>query len=122
MVKARIIRLLAFALSLGALVAPSYSAQANTPLSTAFVSQTVGSGANFYFSDFSINKSNFLAQSESVTVTGLLESDPSFVRGPLAGATITISLQKVDPTNSNAKVGAPISAPTFAFELVGSTF
>ncbi|MEI6360362.1 MAG: hypothetical protein WCO50_08550, partial [Synechococcus sp. ELA619] len=109
MVKVRIIRVLAFALSLGALIAPAQQAQASTPLGNTFFSQVVGDGTNFMFSEITINKGNFLAQSESVTVTGLLKTDPGGVQTPLASATVTISYQKVDPTNANANVGSATS-------------
>ena len=109
MFKVRIIRLLTMVLAIGTLVSPSYSAQASTPLSNVSFSQTIGDGTNFYFSEITVTKTNFLAQSESVTVTGLLKTDPGGVQTPLASATVTISLQKVDPTNLNASVGAPIS-------------
>jgi hypothetical protein len=112
MFKVRIIRLLTMVLAIGTLVSPSYSAQASTPLGNVFFSQTVGDGTNFLFSDITVTKTNYLAQSESVTVTGLLKTDPGGVQTPLASATVTISLQKVDPTNSNASVGAPISVTT----------
>jgi hypothetical protein len=109
MFKVRIIRLLTMVLAIGTLVSPSYSAQASTPLGNTFFSQTDDLLTNFYFSDITITKTIFLAQSESMTVTGLLETDPGNVRGPLVGATVTISLQKVNPANSNASVGAPIT-------------
>ncbi len=109
MIKVRLIRLLTVVLAIGTLVSPSYSAQASTPLGNVFFSQTVGDGTNFLFSEITVTKTNYLAQSESVTVTGLLKTDPGGVQTPLASATVTISLQKVDPTNSNANVGAPIS-------------
>ena len=109
MFKVRIIRLLTMVLAIGTLVSPSYSAAASTPLGSTFFSQTDDFRTNFFFTDITITKTIFLAQSESMTVTGLLETDPGNVRGPLVGATVTISLQKVNPANSNASVGAPIT-------------
>jgi hypothetical protein len=107
MFKVRIIRLLTMVLAIGTLVSPSYSAQAATELQTTFVSQSGSS--SFVFTNITINKTNFLASSESVTVTGLVRKDPGTGSVAYSGGTITISYQKVDPTTGNANVGAAIT-------------
>ena len=73
MKRVRIIRVLAFALSFSLLTVPVQNAQAETALGNTWVSNS--GNTNFTFSGITINKSNFLAQSESVTVSGILKSD-----------------------------------------------
>jgi hypothetical protein len=103
--RVRIIRVLAFALSFSLLTVPVQNAQAETALGNTWVSNS--GNTNFTFSGITINKSNFLAQSESVTVSGILKSDTGGTPAALVGATVTLKYQKVDPTSANANVGVP---------------
>jgi hypothetical protein len=103
--KGRIIGLLAFALSFSLLTVPVQHAQAEIALGNTWVSNS--GPTNFYFSETVVNKSNFLAQSESVTVTGILRSETTGTPAAVVGAIVTLGFQKVDPTNANANVGAP---------------